>query len=194
MAIPLGGTCGVGACINGKVACNGVGPATCDSLFKATSETCNLKDDDCDGQVDVGPNGPACDQKCMMAMPVPCGEWTTIHLAANPADTINTYQCDSMPAPLATKYTAKESYLVPAGVAQGTLFSAQVKSGTKYMFLSRLHGACAPTSGTSVNSTECLAHGSSSISGGVYGQDYFVFDSTVAQDVDVYFTCSSPVP
>ncbi len=47
----MGDTCGVGACANGKVVCDGK-KASCDSSSKSGGETCNDKDDDCDGSTD----------------------------------------------------------------------------------------------------------------------------------------------
>lgn len=54
----LGGPCGVqgqlGECANGKIAC-AAGMITCAQIvYPASAETCNNKDDDCDGQIDEG--------------------------------------------------------------------------------------------------------------------------------------------
>ena len=50
----LGTACGLGVCVGGTVKCQTLSKATCDSADKATDETCNNVDDDCDGSVDEG--------------------------------------------------------------------------------------------------------------------------------------------
>jgi hypothetical protein len=66
--VPLGGTCGTGACAGGIVACD---PSTeapaCSTATLAGDETCDAVDDDCDGLTDEGQSwqgqalGTACD-------------------------------------------------------------------------------------------------------------------------------------
>ncbi len=62
--------CGTGACLNGKVICqgggNGNGKLDCDSLPKASKEKCNSIDDDCDGQTDELSNMPITDSTCWL--------------------------------------------------------------------------------------------------------------------------------
>jgi hypothetical protein len=49
----VGAACGVGACAGGTVVCSNDGKsARCDTASKATAESCNNIDDDCDGTVD----------------------------------------------------------------------------------------------------------------------------------------------
>ena len=51
----LGDGCGVGRCLNGLVACSVDGQSlVCDSHVLVVQETCNNKDDDCDGTTDDG--------------------------------------------------------------------------------------------------------------------------------------------
>lgn len=51
----LGKTCGQGACLGGTVTCSTDGlSATCSSENDGSKETCNFKDDNCDGQTDEG--------------------------------------------------------------------------------------------------------------------------------------------
>ena len=49
----VGEPCGTGACAGGTVTCKNGGVA-CSTMEKATNETCNQQDDDCDGVVDNG--------------------------------------------------------------------------------------------------------------------------------------------
>jgi len=52
-SLPIGAACGTGRCEGGKVVCGADGRfAECDSAGWALPETCNDRDDDCDGQVD----------------------------------------------------------------------------------------------------------------------------------------------
>ena len=50
----VGTACGVGVCASGKTTCDVAKTGiVCDSESKAVAETCNTKDDDCDGQTDA---------------------------------------------------------------------------------------------------------------------------------------------
>jgi hypothetical protein len=63
----LGAPCGTGACAGGVVVCAADGRgATCSTLSAATAETCNGRDDDCDGQTDENQlyNGKLPGQAC----------------------------------------------------------------------------------------------------------------------------------
>ncbi|MSP92286.1 MAG: hypothetical protein EXR79_10865 [Myxococcales bacterium] len=63
-------TCGLGECAGGKVVCTvDKKQATCSSLDKKKAETCNDKDDNCDGVVDEGCNKDG-DDYCDLAMTV----------------------------------------------------------------------------------------------------------------------------
>ncbi|MSP92851.1 MAG: DUF1566 domain-containing protein, partial [Myxococcales bacterium] len=52
--VAIGAACGLGICAAGKVVCKDSASATCDSLTKIVTETCNAKDDNCDGVIDEG--------------------------------------------------------------------------------------------------------------------------------------------
>ena len=52
--LAIGSACGVGACAGGSVVCASFQAAICSSTVKASAETCNGIDDNCDGSSDEG--------------------------------------------------------------------------------------------------------------------------------------------
>ncbi|MBM4355185.1 MAG: hypothetical protein FJ109_15615, partial [Deltaproteobacteria bacterium] len=56
-------TCGLGPCLHTVDECSGGKPQICDPLLGAKPETCDKKDNDCDGQVDDGLSCDTCIQE-----------------------------------------------------------------------------------------------------------------------------------
>ncbi len=65
LTVKKGGDCGVGACAGGKAVCKADETGLeCDSAGRATAETCDGEDDDCNGQTDDGLGIASADCTC----------------------------------------------------------------------------------------------------------------------------------
>jgi hypothetical protein len=87
-----GNSCGVGACDKGTTQCSGLGAIVCStesgSSSKVTQETCDNKDNDCDGQTDDGLNSNSSDCTCNLTKGV-CNPNTVIAVCSQGKYTCN---------------------------------------------------------------------------------------------------------
>jgi len=175
------------------------------NVHPATEEVClTAYDDNCDGSTEFKSDGvtPACDS-CANVVKLACNTETTINMAtqANTANSIDKYTCMTKVGPKgnATTFSAPEVILT-ADAPAGTSVSFQVvPTGATGLILARLHGSCAPNSGTSevtpfkqgsaMYTGTCAQPGVTSISDIVAGQDFVSLDAATSQTVTVKFTC-----
>jgi len=176
-------------------------------IYPTKEEVCTTSyDDNCDDDTEFMLDGvtPACDS-CANALELECGVEYEIGMATEPnaSNAIDTYQCWTKfgAKTLTTTFSGKEVVIVPDAEA-GTTFSLQILTSGTGTIAARLNSSCEPDEGTSavtaykegsaIYDGTCAAYGTTSVSGGVVGEDFVALDAKTDQTVTVKFVCVAP--